>query len=83
MAEQERWSYRVTDFKTGTPWKYTEHEETPGAEAAPAAPPPIQMVPPMMVPVVPRAPAGRAFYVKRANIEQLGAHPGCPACLQI
>eukprot|EP00971_Amphidinium_carterae_P242647 4817874-Amphidinium_carterae.1 len=43
----------------------------------------MQMVPPMMVPIVPRAPAGRAFYVKRANIEQFGAHPGCPACLQI
>eukprot|EP00971_Amphidinium_carterae_P302141 6002684-Amphidinium_carterae.1 len=36
-----------------------------------------------MVPVAPRQPTVRAFYVKRSNIERWGAHPGCPACTQI
>eukprot|EP00971_Amphidinium_carterae_P336506 6472896-Amphidinium_carterae.3 len=36
-----------------------------------------------MVPGVASPPADRRFAVKRQNIEQLGAYPGCPASVQI
>eukprot|EP00971_Amphidinium_carterae_P189506 3761761-Amphidinium_carterae.1 len=72
LTETERWDYKLKDFLTGTPWDYTEQDDT--EVAITAAPLPG---------LVPAPSAERAFYVKRENIERWGAYPGCPACVQI
>ncbi|CAK0813925.1 unnamed protein product [Prorocentrum cordatum] len=79
LPQSEKWITAGWDSLKGLPW-----DVAPRAASAPraivgpgeAGPPPIVVVPPQ-----PQAP--RRMYVLKADVERLGATPGCPGCVSI
>ncbi|CAK0839220.1 unnamed protein product, partial [Prorocentrum cordatum] len=79
LPQSEKWITAGWDSLKGLPW-----DVAPRAASAPraivgpgeAGPPPIVVAPPQ-----PQAP--RRMYVLKADVERLGATPGCPGCVSI
>ncbi|CAK0857259.1 unnamed protein product [Prorocentrum cordatum] len=79
LPQSEKWITAGWDGLKGLPW-----DVAPRAASAPRAiVGPGEVGPPPIVVVSPQPQAPRRMYVLKADIERLGATPGCPGCISI
>ncbi|CAK0899207.1 unnamed protein product [Prorocentrum cordatum] len=79
LPQSEKWITAGWDGLKGLPW-----DVAPRAASAPRAiVGPGEVGPPPIVVVSPQPQAPRRMYVLKADVERLGATPGCPGCVSI
>ncbi|CAK0841220.1 unnamed protein product, partial [Prorocentrum cordatum] len=79
LPQSEKWITAGWDSLKGLPW-----DVAPRAASAPRAiVGPGEVGPPPIVVVSPQPQAPRRMYVLKADVERLGATPGCPGCVSI
>ncbi|CAK0892530.1 unnamed protein product [Prorocentrum cordatum] len=79
LPQSEKWITVGWDGLKGLPW-----DVAPRAASAPRAiVGPGEVGPPPIVVVSPQPQAPRRMYVLKADVERLGATPGCPGCVSI